>query len=167
MIRIKTINTLVSRVIALLMIMLLPNVAISGDAGGPQALFVNLTNKVVIEKFTEMCAYKVSHTEDYHEFRNFDLYFRGHNKGITDELVKQAVFKNDKKAIKRLDKLMQYYSNDLDGIIVYDEEKGARFSLIERGSYTVRHAKIQERRDPKSVCAAFTSVLPVVTRSEL
>jgi hypothetical protein len=51
-----------------------------------------------------------------------------------------------------------------DGIIVYDEEDGPRFSLIQRGVDVVFKEKIPSRKDPKSVWETFLLVIPEVTR---
>lgn len=158
-----------SLAIIFIIFMKMPNIAISGDAGGPHVLWVNLTDKVVISRFLER---RIQEQTDEETINMYAL-FSDRPKGITDEIVRNAIIKKDKKAIMRLDKLIRRSYNGFpfykgfDGVIVYDEENGPRFSLIERGSYTVYQEKIPARRDPKSVWETFIKVIPEVKRSNL
>jgi hypothetical protein len=157
-----------------LLIMTPPSYALAGDPGGPYAVWVNMSDKVVISKFLSRRVAKAKNDDsfdnafDVPSLIDAEVLFYERPSDITDELVRRAVIKNDKKAIKILNKIMRRdyegFYGGFDGIIVYDEEDGPRFSLIQRGVDVVFKEKIPSRKDPKSVWETFLLVIPEVTR---
>lgn len=140
------------------------NLALAGDPGGPYVIWVNLSNNTSIDEMLD----KRLKLEDDRVPPDSNFLFKKRPTGITNELVRKAVIKNDKKAIKLLDKLMHRpfgdFNKGFDGIIVYDEDKAPRLSQVVVGWLAVYSKKIPVPTDPNSVWDTFCILIPEVTR---
>jgi len=147
-----------------LLLLNMPKNVLAGDAGGPYVIWVNLSNNYSIDAMLDK---RLQDNDDRIPPDSIFL-FRKRPTGITNDLVRKAVVKNDKAAIKKLDKLVRKpfedFTKGFDGIIVYDEESGARLSSTTRGWNTFYREKLKLPEDPNSIWELFCTLIPEVTR---
>lgn len=88
---------------------------------------------------------------------------------ISDELVSTGFLKSDKKAIQTLDRLMRKpvtgeFDEGFDGIMVYDEVKGPRISVLTRSWKKVLSMKVASPGSKAEQWQAFCRTIPPITR---
>jgi len=138
--------------------------ALAGSPGGPYVVWVNLSSNTAIEKeFMK----RMKESDDL-DFENGIFLFKKRPTSITNKLVYKAVVKNDKVAIKLLDRIIRRpfedFDKGFDGIIVYDEENGPRLSSTTRGWKSFYREKLQSPIDLNYAWVLFCKLVPEITR---
>lgn len=139
--------------------------AMAGFAGGPYAIFMNLSNnekmdRVIADQFDERerCSYL-----------DAILFMREGPIGITKPLVRNALINKDKQSIKFLNYLLRKPHQDLiegfDGVIAYTELPSPRFIRLSTGDpiTATRNIKLPVTND--SVWKAFCVLMPQIRRN--
>lgn len=141
-----------------------PTYVQAGDPGGPYVVWVNLSKNSEIDKMLD----KRLQDDDDRIPSTASFLFRRRPNGMTNELVYKAVIKDDKVARKLLSKMIRQpfkeFDKGFDGIIIYDEEKVPRFSVMLRDSYDVYKEIIPSPKKPGAIWDAFCTMMPEVTR---
>lgn len=88
---------------------------------------------------------------------------------MSPDLIRKGMINGDKKTIASLNRLMLkpvkgFAHEGFDGIVVYDESKGPRFSSLSRGWTAVAREKVAMPASKESQWKAFCVSLPEITR---
>lgn len=147
--------------------------AFAGEQDGPYVVWVNLSKNKNIDEVV------AKHIHDEIGGRTLEenkclppgilVFMKIRPNNISDALVEKAVVKEDKKSIIVLNnKLRHVYNEEIDkgfdGIVVYDDVSGPRFSVLVSGKKAIMREKIPVVTDSKSIWNAFCRVVPPITR---
>lgn len=88
---------------------------------------------------------------------------------ISSELVSKGFLKSDKNAIRTLDRLMRKpvtgeFDEGFDGIMVYDDVKGPRISVLIRNQKKVLPMRVGSPGSKAEQWQAFCRTIPPITR---
>lgn len=138
-------------------------IASAGAQDGPFLIFLNLSDNKAIDEIIN------SHIKAKDKCLPVGLLVSPSPPWIGKELVAKAMISGDKKSILKLDGLLKkpydnYISDGFDGIVIYDEKHGPKFSGLVRGWKMVGREKVTKISDEKNIWEAFCVLTPPITR---
>ena len=160
-------------------VLLLPSIAVAGDAGGPYVVWVNLDrslNKSVVDQMiADFVVRKSINCDDQWKLGDSLLYMKRRPALIDDGLVRDIFLKKSKAKLKHLNAALKNYRDDefphhegLDGLIVYTGQPEMKMMSFTRGRHRIESLAIASKGDVPSkedVEEAFCALLPPITRA--
>lgn len=137
--------------------------AFAGAQDGPFVIWLNLSDNKSIDQLIEK---QLAEGEDCGRPR---IVVNLPPEWISTDLVSKGFLKADKAAIQSLDRLMRKpipgkADEGYDGIMVYDEAKGPRISMLTRSWMKVLPEKVARPAGKAEQWKAFCRSIPEITR---
>jgi len=138
--------------------------AFAGFAGGPYVIWVNLSGDASVDIILKE---KIACQDDCLP-ADVEFFFKSRPDGLTDDLIKAAIFRNNKNAIKKIDKLLRKpYKNlraGFDGLMVFDSSKTAKLFSTEVGWLMFASEEIHDGITSDNSWGKFCTMIPSITR---
>lgn len=140
----------------------------AGSVEGPYVIWMNLgtTNKNAVDERVKK--YLDSGDDFCWQRGSSIMYMQQRPKEMTEQLVRDGLISRDRAAIRKLKKILKQEfpeaGSELDGIIVFTEHDGPRFTSITTGSGKIQSTRISSTEDQKKLGFSLCYVMPPITR---
>lgn len=143
--------------------------AIAGSVSGPYVIWANLGNvdKNIMDGTVK---HYLESGDDFCWQDGDSIMFMGnYPKVITENLIYDALILKKKSAIEKLNQLLTHKFSSTwsgyDGVIVYTDQDGPKFTSMTTGSKKIKSRPIRDISKTDAIRFALCSVMPPITRA--
>jgi hypothetical protein len=140
----------------------------AGDAGGPNIVWANLAKKDALKIDKNITAIVRADNPMCWDASESHIYMKKRPAGLSNDLVREALVKNNSAAIKKISNILRNYRDEytvgLDGIIAYVSDEPLRMIGLTTGDTKQDIDLIDPKNDLNALEASFCMVMPKTVR---